>query len=545
MKYIIAVLLLASFQVHSETQFTANKFILKTSTNNGLKKIEIDLNQDNKTDRIETYRGEELVSLVRDSKFSGKFDEWTAYFPFVSEIRPTEILEMDTNGDGKIDRIETFYKNIPHNLLIVNTKVDSLFTGKFDKEFTVHSKLSSKKDEVNCIATENIADFKILKLTKDIGEVNMLLEDGLYRTDWGYKIHQSCLEKWGANTFLSILKSTMSKGFQCLGNLAKNNINNNSSPNGALNNLKGLEYLTSTNNISIVCNQKNYSWDGIDGHASVSPGEMIKESGVKHPFISINETNPKDIAKPTEDEKNELSDTLFHEQLHNLEIRHGENIEFPYACSTCCISEAKGAQKENACKICSGVYTGISDKNYLNDLIKWGRTSYKEEESARAINKYQKEFPHDRWALFAYVDSSSGIFSPVGIQMAKILKEKYKKITKDEEDHLKIIEKYESIKSLTNPETAKMSKLVAEANIALYFERDSKKVLINLEKNKVAIKELFNNKTTNETEKYIGEDIKKKITDLLDDIWLDHFPSNNSSESSHALHFLREIGVEK
>jgi hypothetical protein len=375
----------------------------------------------------------------------------------------------------------------------------------------------------------------------------MSLEGGFYKSNWGYKIHQSCLDKWGANIFPSLLKSTMTKGFQCLGNLAKENVRKNLNPNGAMSNLKGLEYLTSKNNISVVCNEKKYAWDGFAGHASISSHDVIEENGVKHPFISIKETNPQIKMKPTINEKNELADTLFHEQLHNLGIKHGEGIEFPYACSTCCISESKAVEKENACKICSGVYSNSLDKNYLNDVIKWGRTSYKEHVSAHAINNYHKEFPQDRWALFAYADSATGIFSPVGIQMSKILKTKFKKLTNDEEEHLKNIEKYEKIESLTNPETTKISKFMAEANIALYFDRDSKKVLGNLEKNKIdKIKFLKKEDiTTDENTKYVIRDIREKMNKILNDIWLDHFPNNDSVESSRALHFLQDIGLEK
>jgi hypothetical protein len=281
-----------SFQAQSQNHPEANKFILKTFVENKFKKIEVDLNQDGKADRIETYDGEDLISLARDLKFSGKFDEWITYFTFASAKKPIEIIKKDTNADGQVDRIETIYKDIDHDLLIVNTEVDSKFSGKFDKQFTTHSKLFQKKDKITCIANENIDDLKILKLTEDVGKVKMSLEGGFYKTNWGYKIHQSCLDKWGADTFISLLKSSMAQGFQCLGNLAKDNEKNKLSPNGALNNLKGLDYLISTNSISIVCNEKNYNGDGFVGHASTSPRDAIAESGIKHPFISLNETNP-------------------------------------------------------------------------------------------------------------------------------------------------------------------------------------------------------------------------------------------------------------
>lgn len=543
MKYILLILMVGSYQAQAQ----ANKFILKTSNIKGLKRVDVDLNRDAKADRIETYRGKSLVFLDRDTKFTGKFDQKTTYLEFVSATKPIEITTLDTNGDGKVDRIESVYQDKIHDLLIVSTKVDSKFKGVFEKKFTTHSKLSQEKEDADCIVDQRLQDLKILKLTKDITDLKILLQDGFYQTDWGYRIHESCLDKWGAETFPALLKASMSKGFQCLGNLAKENAKKNLVPNGALDNLQGLEYLISKNNVSIVCNEKDYSWEGFTAHASTIPNEMIKESGVRHPFISVNEFKPKIKGKPSEDEKNALSGTLFHEQFHNLGILHNKNIEFPYACVACCVSlKTTESEKEIACKICSGVYTSASEKNYINDLITWGKNSSNKSVSRQAIISYQKEFPGDRWALFAYADASTSLFSPVGIQLAKILKNKFKNITQEEESYLKNIEYYGVMPNLTNKVIAGFSKVLAEAHITQYFDGDTKKTLENLEKNKVAIKELLKklSETTDES-KYILEEIKDKYDNLLSDIWRDGYPKNNSAENDRAYKVLLETGLLK
>lgn len=524
----------------------ANKFVLKSTINKGVKTLEVDLNLDGRVDRIEKYQGELLIALSRDTKSSGKFDEWNEYYQYKSPEKAIEVTKKDMNGDGAVDRIETLYKDPAHDLYILKTEVDSAYSGKFDKHFTTHSKISQKKDQSHCLEEKSLQDLKITKLTQDIDSVKMSLEGGFYITDWGYKIHQSCLEKWGAKEFPGLLKSAMSKGFQCLGELAKNNAQKKLNPNGALMNLRGLEYLTSTSKVSIVCNEKNYKWNGVSAHASTSAADVLKEGNVPHPFISINDNDPKVKKKATSDEQTELTATLFHEQLHNLGIRHGESLEFPYACETCCVSKAEGEEKANACKVCSGVYTGTSDKKYLNDLLAWGKTSYQQDRAARAIIKFQKEFPNDRWALFAYADSASGIFSPVGVQMAKVLKNKFSDLTSDELKHLENIKEYESVPELLDPAVARYSKMVAEAHVGNYFGGDTKKVLNDLAKKKDLIKDLLKKESVaTDNNKYILEDVKTKLNDLLSDIWLKGYPDSRSPENDQAYQLMLETGLLK
>lgn len=539
MKNILLIAVLLSFNVRAENK----KFVLKNYTLLGQKIVEIDLNQDGKADRIEKYVGDNLVALETDSRFSGLIDEWSSFSEFKNSTTPVEITKKDTNRDGRVDRIETVYKEPQKDILIVKTEIDTLFSGTFDKKFVTHSKLQQKKDNAKCESLK-FDDLKIMRLTRDVGKVNMSLTKGYYVTDYGYKIHHSCLDKWGAETFVSTLKSSMSKGFQCLARLANDNKAKNLEPNGALKNLMGLEYLASGNDISIVCNEKNYDWKGTAGHASTEPGQVIKELGVKHPYISINQSDPKVKTKPSEEEQKELGATLFHEQLHNLGIRHNESVEFPYACETCCVKDVDEAKKADACKVCSGVYSGATDTNYLKDMIAYGKSNYEGDKSTKAIIKYQKEFPRDRWALFAYADASTDIFSPVGVEMSKLLKERFKDLNEEEAAHLKNADYYADEKSFLKADVSSYAKLVASSHLGHYYDGQTSKVLQNIAANKSDIKAMIikEEKATDNT-KYILGSVKKKLRDMLLDIYLSDYPHTGKPESTQARKIMEELGL--
>ena len=89
-----------------------NKFILNTEKlKDGSRKVNIDINQDGKVDRIEFYKDDQLLSVEIDTHYNGKFDEWISYTPFESMDKAIQVTKKDTNGDGKVDRIEKNYKD--------------------------------------------------------------------------------------------------------------------------------------------------------------------------------------------------------------------------------------------------------------------------------------------------------------------------------------------------------------------------------------------------------------------------------------------------
>lgn len=519
------------------------KYILKTSTKDGIKKIEIDINQDGKVDRIESYRKDKMISLQIDNDFKGLFDQTTEFFEFENPQKPIQVISYDKNGDGRVDRIESTYKDPKHGLIIISHQVDTKFNGTFDNVFTTHTKLNQNKD-ADCNDAFNGDDLKIMKLSLDVSKVRMSLENGYYVTGTGYKIHQSCLDKWGAKEFPQLLNKSMTTGFQCLNKLAKKNSETKATPNGALKNLQNLDYLLNSSTVAVVCNDDKFNWTGTAAHASVKPGEKIEGTSVVHPFIAVNVNKPKTKLNPTQEEKDFLTSTLFHEQLHNLGFLHGESIEYPYACETCCIEDVKEDQRVDACKICSGVYTGPTDKAYLKDALAWGKSSYQSDRAGNSIIKYMKEFPSDRWAIFAYADSASDVFSPVGNEMVKILKMKFKDISADEKVFIENSDAYKDYDIHQKPDFKNLSPVLAKSYISLYYERDSVAVLDELDSKKQMIKTfLINEKMAEGSDKYIYGRMKKNMYSLLKEIWLNSYPNISSAESTRAYELLLEVGL--
>ena len=512
--------------------------------NNGTKKIELDLNQDKKVDQIETYKDNKLITIERFSTIDRKINEWITYSPYVSSKVPIEVFKLSNNKNGKINRIKKVFREPENNFLIITTEVDSNNDGKFNKKWTTTTKLNEEKEEITCNENLDIDNLEIFKLTNEIKSINQSLNQKYYVTDLGYKIHESCLTTWGTDTFPTLVKKAMNKGFLCLANLAKDNAKNAPKfPNGAAENLNNLNYILQNSGVTIICNQTDYNWSGVAAHASTSPTEIIKESGIEHPFISINSSYPKLSLKPTPDESTAITRTLFHEQLHNLGIRHGEDIEFPYACETCCIDENEGLKTKDACKICAGSYTGPTDKNYIIDIIAWGKSSEQSKKSAKSIIKFQKEFPKDRFGLFAYAAASGDINSPVGIEMGKILKKKFSPLSTQEQIFIKNSEKYSDKPNFSK--TADYSKKIAEAHIALYYEQDTNKALDLLENNKELKNIIAFVKISQSDDSSIYNNIKNQVFDLLVDIWMQGYPDSNKPENLRAQKVLKDAGFLK
>lgn len=549
MKFIVILIVLTSlisstFSAEKLSQ-TKNYILNSKFLNNGNKRFEIDLNLDKKTDRIETYKNQNLIAVERDSNFNGKIDEWITYSPYTSDKAPIEVHEFSTKGNSKIDRIKKIFNNFENNFSVISTEVDSSHDGKFNKKWITITKLTEQKEEISCENNQTLDTVEFFKLEDEVKSINQTLNQQYYTTDMGYKIHQSCLTNWGEDNFPDLLNKAMSKGFQCLEKLAKDNSTNNPNiSNGAENNLNGLNHILQNSGVTIICNQTNYKWTNVAAHASTSPGDMIKELGVQHPFISIKHSYPKLLSKPTAVENSDLMITLFHEQLHNLGFRHGEDIEFAYACETCCMVDNTEEKTKDACKICAGAYSGATDKNYLLDLIAWGKSSKQSERTAKSIVKFQKEFPEDRFGLFAYAAAAGDINSPVGVEMGKMLKQKFSPLTSQEESLIKASQQY--LDKPTFKKTADYSKVISEVHITLYYEQDTNKALDLLEKNNKELKKILALiKIAQYDDSFIYNNIKNKVFDLLVDIWMKGYPETDNPENQRAKKILQESGLLK
>ncbi len=544
-KYLVCLIAL----VVSFSGEAALKIVLKTEKiSNGDKKISLDMNQDGKADTFQIFHNDQMISQESETKYDGKVNEWITYSDYVSDKSPVVVTKRDTNGDGKIDYVESVYKIPSRNQMVTTFETDTKFSGTFDRTWTNVTELIQKKDQATPCENAIPAEPLVETLLKNVNKAQSQMNDGFIVNDYGYRIHKSCLDNWGATEFTSMMNETAKKGFSCLDKLAKANEKTDpSAPNGAKKNMVGLAALLQTSGISIVCGEKDYSWTGTAGHASTSPDESIKDPRVRHPFVSISPNDPKEKRKATKDEKNELVKTLFHEQLHNLGIKHNEaSIEYPYTCETCCLpaAEDKKSEVDLACKICSGVYDNNKDPRYLTDMIAWSKESYKEDRAEKAVIAYQQANPNSRFGLFAYADAAAGTFSPVGVEIAKILKTKFPERTAEEEGFLN--------RSLDkdyfdhNKKASRYANVVAEAHIALYYEQDESKVMAYLEKNKSVLKEMLARKeSAKENDKYVMETITNQMSSIMKSIWMKGYPKSQGPNSSKAYKLLMETGFLK
>ncbi len=541
MKYILLLLFLLSLSTHAAET----------------KKVEVDVNNDGKIDRIETYQGDQLISVERDSTFNGHMDEWSTYVPYTSDDKPVEIIKKDTNGDGKVDRIETVYKDVKHGLFRTKIEIDSKFSGKFDVEYTNTTPLK-QKDSVSCESEREMADMKALRLSSEMKEVGKAMgvgesvassKDGYILTEMGYKVHQSCMDRWGKTGFPDLLKNGMNKGMQCLANLAKKNDSAHATPNGAKINLANLNNLLKTKGVTIICNEtEGMNWKGVAGHASTGPSsDVLNDGTVKHPYLSLNPNDPKVKMKPTTDETQEMMATIFHEQLHNLGFRHGSGIEFPYMCETCCIAKVDEKQKNAACKICAGAYLGAGDKKYVNDMIKVMREGADSQNLAfKAALTFAHEKPNDREGILAIADVTSGSLSPVGLQMSELIKKHYTNLTAEEKKHLETAELHLNYgsKDLKDPAVVDSAKFIAQNYISYYSDHDTKGTLDTIEKNKAKylaiLKGELDATKTKDTKMYYYQNMKAQYATLLSDIWSNNY---GKPDGTKAFNLLRELRI--
>lgn len=523
-----------------------SKYILKEYKNKNEKTLMIDVNLDGKVDRIEKYIKGELKEVEIDRDFRGKINEWISYQDYENDTTPIEIIKKDTNFDQDPDKIETVFKNLNHKLLITVTEVDKDFDGNMDDRYVSHTDLYQKAEIVKCQENNQIDKLNIFSLTRDIDKIKEGLNVDFYETLGGYRIHKSCMNNWGAKEFVDILKNGMNAGVMCLKKLAAENIKNNIQPNGAYNNLKNLDYLLNTKKVSIVCHQDKYDWEGTAAHASTGPKDKIEGLKVEHPYLSINPKNPKSKPFANASEKDELKRTLFHEQLHNLGIKHSEDIEYPYTCETCCMpgSDTDSTEVEAACRICSGGYKDNNDPSYIRDLISWGKASYSDLRVTKSVIKYMKENSGVRQGPFFLAESTASIFNPVGAVIASKIRAKMKPLSSAEEAALKRAEEYKNDGLLNTPTIKKLAEITGSSMYAHYVDKDTKKMLANLEENKNEIKSLLaKEKNASANDKYVFENLRKQFKDMLIDIWIYTYTKEKRPETDRAYKLLTDIGL--
>lgn len=487
----------------------------------------LDMNKNGKIDRTEYYQGKALVKVEMDNNNDGKIDEKIEY----SKDKIFEINYFDTNFRGQFNKKITFEYSEKHpEKILKKTYIDKDYDSKFEIEFMDFIDKEQHRDSETC--SYNSIEEQLDILSKQSFLISAKMEDGFLSTDFGYKIDQACIEKWG-KSFVADLKDTAKQGMSCLETLSKKSKTDLIS--GSTKNKFLLEKLIQTNNIKIVCSEKDFQWEGLAGHASTGDStDLITSPKAKHPFISINPNDPEG-GVINQDIKDELKKTLFHEGLHNLGHRHGTGIEYAYTCETCCFPESGDSfdAESISCKLCQGEYTGESDKNYVEDLISWSHEVYNEVLGTKSAINFAKQNPKSIDAILLLAKSQTTNFNPIGAELANILSKKELLVEPDQLIQATIFESY---KVYDNEDQTKASKAIAEALYYSYYEGNSEKSAEVLIQNKVVLQKIYL-KSENDKKDFRTIDIYKTLDVLLFDNWVNGYP-NTSAEVSTKLYEL-------
>ncbi len=514
--------------------------VLKTEQKGSSKIIYHDYNDDKKVDLIETFEKNTLVKKVQDVNFDGEMDETTDYFYHTKEDSPFEIVT-------KKDRRKKSYRHEKLKKIISTTEIDTDGDGKYDKTITDNYPLVQEADP--CYDQQKKEWTQAEDLSKAVSRATRQINGGFVQNEMGYKIHQSCMENYGSKDFSKLVTTTMSKGLACLNDLAKKNTKQNpTAPNGALLNFKNLTRLLEKEKVTIVCHQTDYKWDGVAAHASTGPSDNIESLKVNHPYISMAPKYPVVKGRPTEKEITNASQTLFHEQLHNLGIVHGEGVEYPYSCEKCCLGskdEYEGVV-DAACKVCGGQYDmskGVSQQ-YLLDTLTWGERSFDKSKAERAVAKYQKENSKNQWATILFARANSGAFSAMGIEMAKILDKKFPNLNSADKSNMQEALTYKDQPQIKA--VAAKAKVIAESHLKYFYENDPVASLKYLEANKAVIKSIVaeaKKSGLKEEQEYTNKKLFEDTKNLIEEIWFENYPNNKLPQNDRAFSLLLETGL--
>lgn len=522
----------------------AQKYVLRTLEEApGVRVVELDFNQDKKLDRRETFKNGVLVKLELDRAFKGKLNETIEYFPWVSPNEPISIKQLDLDYNLRVDQTERTFRDPEKKLIIITHELSSKRDGTFDRKWTTRHPLVQHSADCQ----EGAHPLPTVPTLPGAAVAGVDLPTGYTTSGIGLQVHSSCFEKWGRETFSTALAESFTTGKQCLEELATR-------PTTVMNRvasyLPELERLWENDSVKVSCGVTDRNWSGAAAFASVEPDQVMPGSTVVHPFMAINPSYPA-TRPPSSDEVVELKNVLFHEQLHNLGLRHGTDIEAPYACAACCISstykEGGESDKAAACKVCVGDYSGPQDQNYIRDMIAWGDVAFsslRKDIPTLLTQQYLYANPGSRWGLLAMAQSLGSPFSPVGSQLAQLVKERTSPgpLTAPEQEMFSRARRFEGFV----PEWSRYSfttDATARAIYAHFGENNRRQALEVLERNKEAIRVELNIAAAAGTAEFTRREVRNSLKRILFELFPPQHPPPKSLSDYQAVELYTYFGL--
>ena len=469
-----------------------------------------DINKDKKIDYIIINRNKKISEIREDLNYDGKFDQQTQFFPKGEEyIRVVERKKIDQLPRKKI----SYWEDEKLKKIISLTQIDKNDDGIWDLEYRSHSNLFEfKKECFEISGTRDSQNFstEILNLVNKTDEYTL--------TDSGFRVEKACFGENSKEWFLKNLESSIETGLGCLEKLEKEE-----NGNGASKNLKLLKnILAPPPSVQIICDESSteYNWEGIAAHATAA--EVSPTSRLQHPGISFNPEFLNELKTLGLKGELNLKRTLFHELFHNLGYKHSHNVEYAIACETCCFSSEEDSEevKSSSCKICKKSYSNLMDLEYLKDLSKFSEITYKPHLATNVTITYLKENPGSLDGLSLLAWNTSGVFSPVGIELSKIITSEFKNLTEDQKSHLSLAQENDGQDFLKPFEES--SKNIAKAYFFIFAKQDplSGLKLISAEEKKLNL--LLKSDHHHKYDKFIKKNLHEKLTTIIDEVFVNH-----------------------
>ncbi|MFN8370336.1 MAG: hypothetical protein U0T83_06890 [Bacteriovoracaceae bacterium] len=476
-----------------------------------------DLNHDGIKDRFEYFEADKVVRIEEDLNGDKKIDNKI----FFDRNGYFEVIEQDSDFDGKIDRKKSFSYYEKGKIKV--------FTEVGAQSYTEIIETNQPKNLYECynsFTLKTLNQFALETLT-----ITSQLKSGFLQTNFGYRIDDECLQKWGKN-FLPTVEKMAKEGIQCLKDL-HTKTGETRKITGALKNAYELSSLLQKNSVTLVCSEtENYDWVKTVAHASTNHQDTIIKPNTAHPFISINPKLPESKRKG---DYEELLATLFHEQLHNLGMQHFEGIEYFYSCEDCCFNnDLKSEVKARSCKICSGNYKNEVDEQYVEDFIQYAKEINRNRFGTGAAVKFLKENLKSVTGLSMLAYTYSDPYNPIGPELAKIIEERHLKLNDKQNKFIAVALKHNKSKRITG--SSDVAKIIAEALYELYYNKNGEAALKILEKNRDSIRQELEKISLNSSEKFPAESISEATKTIIYEMWLNKYPTDATYESAYLLH---------
>jgi hypothetical protein len=174
-----------------------------------------------------------------------------------------------------------------------------------------------------------------------------------------------------------------------------------------------------------------------------------------------------------------------------------------------------------SCKICKKSYTDNSDLEYIKDISDFSHLVSKKDIALKTSIKYLKENPGNLDGLSFLAMNLSDVFSPVGIELSKLITSEKENLTEDQKNRLLTAREYEDQNFLKPFEET--SKIIATVYYYTYANQDPKTGLELILKEEKKLKETLKSQHLNEYDKFIQRNLHEHLMNIINEVFVNHY----------------------